>query len=135
MPKTATKSRRNEMNIMKRFFIIIVLTLFSFALTSCDGNKELYEITDFFVTSLYTRYESYGILGGMDDTRYTSDRKYKVMPTGRLINVRIEDYATHSEYVKLRDEIAKHYKNDSRVHDVYICGGGTIMIDCRRINY
>jgi len=122
------------MNMMRRF-IIIVLTLFSFALTSCDGNKELYVITDYFVTSLYTRYESYGILGGMDDTRYTSDRKYKVMPTGRLINIRIEDYATHSDYVKLKDAVAKYYKNDSRVHDVYICGGGTIMIDCRRINY
>ncbi|MBR2250391.1 MAG: ABC transporter [Prevotella sp.] len=119
---------------MKRLFVI-VLTIFSFALTSCDGNRELYELTDEFVSSLYTRYESYGILGGMDDTKYTSDRKCKVMPTGRLINVRIEDYATNSDYIKLRDKIAKHYKNDARVHDVYICGGGTIMIDCRRIKY
>ena len=122
------------MNKMKNFFVI-VLTLFSLTLTSCDGNKELYELTDYFVTSLYTKYESYGILGGMDATKYTSDRKYKVMPTGRLINVRIEDYTTQSDYLKLRDKIAKHYKNDSRVHDVYICGGGTIMIDCRKINY
>lgn len=119
---------------MKRI-IVLVLALFSLSFTSCDGNRELYGITDYFITSLYTRYESYGILGGMDDTHYTSDRKYKVMPTGRLINVRIEDYATHSDYVKLRDKIAKHYRNDNRVHDVYICGGGTIMIDCRRINY
>lgn len=122
------------MDKMKRLFFI-VLILFSFTLSSCDGNKELYEITDYFVTSLYTRYESYGILGGMDDIRYTSDREYKVMPTGRLINVRIEDYAAQSDYLKLRDKIAKHYKNDPRVHNVYICGGGTIMIDCRRINY
>ena len=119
---------------MKRF-LVILLTLFGMTITSCDGNTELYEITDNFVTSLYTRYESYGILGGMDDTQYTSDRKYKVMPTGRLINVRIENYATDSDYIKLRDKIAKHYKNDTRVQDVYICGGGTIMIDCRRINY
>lgn len=119
---------------MKRFFVIVFI-LFNFTFTSCDGNKELYELTDYFVTSLYTRYESYGILGGMDDIRYTSDREYKVMPTGRLINVRIEDYAAQSDYLKLRDKIAKHYKNDPRVHDVYICGGGTIMIDCRRINY
>lgn len=119
---------------MKRF-IILLSTLFSLAIISCDGNKDLYEITDYFISSLYTRYESYGIIGGMDDTRYTSDRKYKVMPTGRLINVRIEDYATSSDYIKLCDKIEKHYKNDPRVQDVYICGGGTIMIDCRRINY
>lgn len=115
--------------------IIVLLSLFSLSIVSCDGNKELYEITDYFITSLYTRYESYGILGGIDDTQYTSDRKYKIMPTGRLINVRIEDYATHSDYTKLRDKLAKHYKNDPRVNDVYICGGGTIMIDCRRVSY
>ena len=119
---------------MKKY-IVVLLFLLSLSFASCDGNKELYEITDYFITSLYTRYESYGILGGMDDTQYTSDRKYKVMPTGRLINVRIEDYATYSDYTKLRDKLAKHYKNDTRVHDVYICGGGTIMIDCRRISY
>lgn len=118
-----------------RKYIFVLLCVVSLSVVSCDGNRELYEITDYFITSLNTRYESYGILGGMDHTQYTSDRKYKIMPTGRLINVRIEDYATHSDYTKLRDKLAKHYKNDSRVRDVYICGGGTIMIDCRRVNY
>ena len=34
--------------------IIVLLSLFSLSIVSCDGNKELYEITDYFITSLYT---------------------------------------------------------------------------------
>ena len=63
---------------------------------------------------------------------FTSDGKYKIAPTGRLVNVRIESYeATEEDYEKLKVKLLKHYKNDSRVNNVYICGGGTIMIDCR----
>ena len=93
---------------------------------------KLYQITDEFVESLQSTYESYGMLGGQKYTKYTSDGLYKVMPTGRLINVRIEKNVGGNEYETLKNDLKEHYKNNLNVNDVYICGGGTIMIDCRK---
>ena len=31
----------------------------------------------------------------------------------------------------LRDDLASHYREDTRVNDVYIAAAGTVMIDCR----
>jgi hypothetical protein len=113
----------------KVIFSFIVL----FTLCSCNKIKygELYEITDEFVEKLQTTYESYGIFGGMDKTKYTKDKEYKVFPMGRLINVRIERYADDDEYESLRKALESHYSGDSRVNQVYRNQGGTIMIDCR----
>ena len=114
--------------MFKRFFFCIIISLFLFA--SCDKHSDLYKITDDFVNSLYTEYQSYGLQG---EARYTKDGKYKVVPVGRLVNVKIEDYgATAEDYQTLEESLKKHYKKDKRVNDVYICGGGTIMIDCRQ---
>lgn len=108
-----------------------LITLVLVVLTSCS-NRELFEKTDYFVEQLQTTYESYGLLGATKYQKFTSDGKYKIAPTGRLVNVRIEDYnATEEDYEKLKNKLLKHYKNDPRVNTVYICGGGTIMIDCR----
>lgn len=96
-----------------------------------NKNAELYEITDKFVESLDTKYESYGMLGGKEHETKTKDGLYKVMPIGRLINVRIEEYVDAEEYEKLKASLKSHYKDDPRVNDVYICQAGTIMIDCR----
>ena len=104
-------------------FIILVF------ITGCGKNKELYKETDAVVESLQTRYEGYGMFGGPSTT--TKDGLYTVMPTGRLINVKIEKVASDAEYEDLRKDLEKHYKGDSRVNKVYICGGGTVMIDCR----
>ena len=101
-------------------------------LMSCNPEKkELYSHIDYFIEQLNTRYESYGLLGGSDDTRYTDEGMYKVMPIGRLINVRIEYAATDEDYEKLLNNLKSHYKNDSRVNDVYRCAAGTLMVDCR----
>lgn len=112
-----------------------LLLLFSILaiLYSCNNIKyrELYTITDEFVESLQTTYQSYGVLGGMDYTKYTKDKEYKVVPIGRLINVRIERYADDDEYESLRKALELHYSGDSRVHQVYRNQAGTIMIDCR----
>ncbi len=115
---------------MKKNFIILLLLVF---FCSCNNFKyrELYEITDEFVEKLQTTYESYGLLGGMNHTKYTKDREYKVFPMGRLINVRIERYADDDEYESLRKAIESHYSGDSRVHKVYRNQAGTLMIDCR----
>jgi len=127
---------------MGKVKLIIITLLVSVFVISCTGfgdkinniiepNTELYQITDGFVESLQTTYKSYGMLNGQKYTKYTKDNLYKVMPTGRLINVRIEKTVTGDEYETLKDDLITHYKGNLHVHDVYICGGGTVMIDCR----
>ncbi len=81
--------------------------------------------------SLHSTYESYGMLGSKEYSKTTSDGMYSVTPIGRLINVKIQKASTHQEYNELKEDIKEHYENDNRVNDVYICQGGTIMIDCR----
>jgi hypothetical protein len=71
------------------------------------------------------------MLNGEKYQKYTQDGLYKVMPVGRLINVRIEKTENGSDYEKLKNDLKEYYKNNTNVKDVYICGGGTIMIDCR----
>ncbi len=116
--------------IMKK---LLFLTFFVSILCSCNNIKygELYEITDEFVEKLQTEYKSYGMFGGVEYTRYTKDKEYKVFPMGRLINVRIERYADDDEYEDLRKALESHYSGDSRVNKVYRAQAGTIMIDCR----
>ena len=116
---------------MKRL-ILPLLGLALFSLTSCSGHGELYSITDEFVESLYTEYDSYGMLGGTEFLTLTEDSKYQVMPTGRLINVKIMEAVDDEAYEDLRDDLERHYRSDDRVKDVYISRGGTIMIDCRK---
>lgn len=112
---------------------ILLLFLLLIVLVSCDQVKygELFTITDEFVEELQTTYQSYGMLGGMEYTKYTKDKEYKVFPIGRLINVRIERYADDDEYESLRNALESHYSGDSRVNRVYRNQGGTLMIDCR----
>ena len=71
---------------MKYLFYFFILAL----LFSCSqSKKELYSITDSFVESLQTEFESYGMLGGNEYIKITRDSQYQVMPVGRLINVKI----------------------------------------------
>ena len=112
---------------------IIIISTILVLLCGCSNIKygELFKITDEFVEKLQTSYQSYGMLGGMEYTKYTKDKEYKVFPIGRLINVRIERYATNEEYESLRKALESHYSGDSRVNQVYRNQAGTIMIDCR----
>ena len=111
----------------KRFTILIAVLLF----VSCSPSKtELYEITDSFVESLDTEFESYG-MQGEKYSKKTTDDKYRVMPFGRLINVKIMEVVEYGIYEELRDDLLDHYEDDNRVNKVYINQGGTIMIDCR----
>lgn len=116
--------------ILKRVFICVVVSM---TLCSCTNMKygELFGTTDDFVEKLQSTYQSYGMLGGMEHTKYTKDKEYKVFPMGRLINVRIERYADDDEYESLRKALESHYSGDSRVNQVYRNQAGTIMIDCR----
>lgn len=114
---------------MKKKLIYLFCLLF---IISCSPSKrELFKTTDEFVLSLETTYDSYGLLNGREHAITTSDGLFTITPIGRLINVKIEKVVDDEEYEQLREDLAKHYKDDSRVNDVYICGAGTIMIDCR----
>lgn len=116
---------------MKKIFVLFFVVL---SFTSCDEirHRELYEKTDHFVENLHSIYSSYGLLGGGRYAEYAENGKYKIEPVGRLINVRIEEYFTsRDEYEDLRKSLERHYSRDSRVNSVYICGAGTVMIDCR----
>jgi hypothetical protein len=111
--------------------IIIYSILLILAIGCSQSKKELYEITDEFVLSLETTYESYGVLGCSKYSETTTDGLYTVMPIGRLINVKIQKFVDDEEYESLRRSLEKHYKNNHRVNKVYINQGGTIMVDCR----
>lgn len=113
---------------MKR---IIYILLFTFLVSCSPSKKELFELTDSFVESLQTTYDSYGILGGTEHMKTTTDGQYQVMPVGRLINVKILKVVNNDVYKDLEEDLESHYKNDKRVNDVYINNAGTIMIDCR----
>lgn len=113
---------------MKKIIYFLIITF----LVSCSpSKKELYGLTDSFIESLQTTYDSYGILGGKEHIKTTSDGQYQVMPVGRLINVKILKVVTDDVYKDLEEDLKNHYKDDKRVNDVYRNNGGTIMIDCR----
>lgn len=111
---------------------ILILTLYLFLMIGCSPSKnELFKETDYFVESLQTTYESYGMLGSTEHAKTTSDGLYIITPIGRLINVKIQKVAENGEYEELKEDLKNHYEGNSKVNDVYICQAGTIMIDCR----
>ena len=113
---------------MKKLLMILVCATI---LLGCSlSKKELYQLTDYFVESLETSYESYGLIG-LKHTKTTESGLYKVTPMGRLINVKILEVVENDVYDDLKDDLKSHYRNDKRVNNVYINQGGTIMIDCR----
>ena len=116
---------------MKKYILLI---LFAIMIVGCDEikHRDLFDKTDAMVESLYTEVESYGLRGGQEYTTYAEGQEYRIMPMGRLVNVRIEHEASISDYEHLRKSLERHYKGDKRVNSVYICGAGTVMIDCRR---
>ena len=114
----------------KAIFICCVIGLVF--ITGCStSKKELFKQTDALVESLQTTYQSYGLLGGTDNSITTKDGLYTITPIGRLINVKIQKVVGNDEYEELQKDLEKHYKSDARVNKVYVCNAGTIMIDCR----
>ncbi|CCG54161.1 Probable lipoprotein precursor [Flavobacterium indicum GPTSA100-9 = DSM 17447] len=110
----------------------LIFSICLFLIVSCSpGKSELFKETDFFVESLYTTYESYGILGYSENAKTTSDGLYTITPIGRLINVKILKAVEKEEYEDLKEDLKNHYEGNTKVNDVYICKAGTIMIDCR----
>lgn len=121
------------MRINFKFFIFLFFVclcgFFSCSVVGEIKNRDLYSLTDKYVESLYTEYESYGLLGG--EPELTPDGKYQVLPIGRLVNVKIMSVVDDSVYENLCKELSAHYKNDNHVNNVFINQAGTIMIDCR----
>lgn len=93
---------------------------------------QLFTNTDKLVNSLYGEYKSYGLLGGVDEMEVTDIGKFQTTPIGRLVNVRInKEDCSDTEYEILRKVLTFHYWGNNKVRNVYICGLGTLMIDCR----
>lgn len=109
---------------------LILLVLACFLVCSCS-NSELYKETDKLVLSLDTTYDRYGLLDIADNSVTSSDGLYSITPIGRLINVKIKKGADKEQYEDLKEDLGSYYKNDKRVNKVYICEGGTVVIDCR----
>ena len=115
---------------MKKVTLLILMFFVLFLNCSEIVDRELYDKTDYLVESLQTTYESYGIMNE-EHFVYTSDSLYQIMPTGRLVIVKIRKYVDDAEYKELRQDLENHYINDVRVNEVYINQGGTVVIDCR----
>ena len=114
---------------MKKLLVISSIIL---GLISCSSDKkELYEKTDYFVESLSTTYQRYGLLDIKENSKTTEDGLYTITPIGRLINVKVNKYVSSDDYESLKESLLNHYENNSKVNDVYICKAGTIMVDCR----
>ena len=119
-------------------FPLIISLLLSIFFVACNPEKffidpekeELYRICDKFIDSLSTHYNSYGFYRSLDNIKVTKKGEYQIFPTERLINIKINRQVDKDTYESLRKDIERRYKKDSRVTDVYICKGGTIMIDC-----
>ena len=88
-------------------------------------NKEIFEISDKMISECH-----YGLFG---DSKFTKDGKYRVTRIGRLYVIRIENFdeSTDENYNKILKAAKNHYKNSSLVNSVYICNGGTVVLDCR----
>lgn len=115
---------------MKKLNILCLCIICSILFVSCSSHGDLYKQTDYFVEQLSSTYQSYG-LQGLSEKRTSDDGKYSVTPMGRLIIVKIEEYVPDEKYESLRKDLERRYKNDTRVNQVYINQGGTVVIDCR----
>lgn len=111
-------------------FILILGLLVLIINTSCQNHinkNELFKKIDGFVENM--DYRSYSV--NPRNTELTKSGEYRVTPLGRMIIVKIERNATEAEYEKLKRKIARRYKRNKVVREVYINQSGTIVIDCR----
>lgn len=117
--------------IMMMLMCVIGLT------TSCSKDDDeqdtfspLFSQTDYFIDMLDTVYEHYDAFGA--HAKDSSDGKYTVTPIGRLIIVKKKTQAGDITYTDIKEALALHYKNNSKVDDVFLNNGGTVTIDCRK---
>lgn len=110
---------------MKKLIYLFGLLIY---LSSCN-NTNLYKITDEIISSIDegSRYSIW-----QDNSEVTEEDKYTIIPIGKLIIIKINDYVSNEEYEKLKIKIERRYKNNKTVKNVFINGHGTITIDCRR---
>lgn len=76
--------------------------------------------------TVYKHYDAFG-----SKAADTSDGKYRVTPIGRLIVVKKNSSSNTVSYSQIKEALTKHYKNNSKVNNVFLNNGGTVTIDCR----
>lgn len=126
--------------VFKFASLMLFLYAVTFVFTSCskddDSDSEsqtfsaLFLKTDHFIDMLDTVYEKYDALG--KKATDTSDGKFTVTPMGRLIIVKKKALASDITYSQVQTALQNHYKNKSKVKDVFLNNGGTVTIDCRK---
>ena len=126
----------------KLFKFVSLMLLFcsiTLVVTSCSKDDDdsssstfsaLFTKTDHFIDMLDTVYEKYDALG--KKAADTSDGKFTVTPMGRLIIVKKKALASDITYSQVQAALETHYKNKSKVKDVFQNNSGTITIDCRK---
>ncbi len=116
---------------------VLIMCCVCMITSSCSNDDEdelspftsLFSKTDHFVDMLDTVYEHYDAFGSK--AADSSDGKYRVTPMGRLIVVKKNSSINSVSYSQIEDALTKHYKNNSKVNDVFLNNGGTVTIDCR----
>lgn len=118
---------------------LLLLCSFTFVVTSCSKDDDdaesqtfsaLFTKTDHFIDMLDTIYEKYDAFGSK--AADTSDGKFTVTPMGRLIIVKKKTLASDITYTQIQSALENHYKNKSKVKDVFLNKSGTVTIDCRK---
>jgi hypothetical protein len=122
--------------VIKSVVIAFLLCSVCLVNTSCSKNDDkdntftaLFDKTDYFIGMLDTVYEHYDAFG--NDAQNTSDGEFTIIPIGRLIIVKESIVAQNISYSDIETALKLHYKNESKVKNVFQNDAGTITIDCR----
>jgi hypothetical protein len=89
----------------------------------------LFYRTDYFIDMLDIVYENYDAFGSK--TKGSSDGKFTVSPIGRMIVVKKKIAVGNISYAEIESALKSHYRNKSKVNDVYQNNAGTVTVDCR----
>jgi len=125
--------------VFKLIMMFLLLSGVCLSTSSCSKDDDddvmsqfssLFSRTDYFIDMLDTVYEYYDVFGSK--SKDSSDGKYIVTPIGRLIIVKKKASAGSVTYEEIKVAITNHYKNNSKIKDVYQNNGGTVTIDCRK---
>lgn len=128
---------------MKKIVLVLTLCFICFTtITSCHKKitkekpepqkyVEVIKQVEDFVYDLTETYQHYDCFGHNSTTVYSDGKRFEIIPIGRMIVVKVDEYVSDDYYEDVKSEIKKKYENDHRVNDVFINGFGTISIDCR----
>lgn len=111
--------------------------------------SQVFEKVNYFVEQLNTIYDHYDAYGKYAETVYMDTIRVTITPHMRIICVTLGQYDCNAyqwadelsilierahyacESKKLVEALKEHYKDDTRINDIFINGNNYITIDCR----